>query len=100
MLENSKFKYDMFEIILKTCLVFTDKWLQANCYFKRLKQNRLVMQCIVITCGATDESNGHSEFKSNFCSQIGIYVTKYKIGHCMQFLTTLQYHPKTKEIVK
>jgi len=54
------------------------------------------MQCVVITCGATDESAGHSEFKLNFCSQIGIYVTKYKIWHCMQLLTTLQYHPKTQ----
>jgi hypothetical protein len=42
--------------------VFIDKLLQANCNFKRLKQNRLVMQCIVIMCGATDESAGHSEF--------------------------------------
>jgi hypothetical protein len=32
------------------------------------------MQCMVITCGATDESTGHSEFKFDFCSQIGICV--------------------------
>jgi len=29
---------------------------------------------MVIICGATDESAGHSEFKLDFCSQIGIYL--------------------------
>ena len=42
---------------------------------KRLRQNRLVMQCMAITCDSTDESAGQSEFMVDFCSQIGTYVT-------------------------
>jgi hypothetical protein len=40
-----------------------------------LKKSKLVMQCMVITCGATDESTERSELTFDFGSKTGVYGT-------------------------